>query len=65
LLHSAKIPFAEIDRLTFPEIEIALADDLEKPFGGVVLRSPEEVQQYAEWRKSLTWEQKIDIAREG
>jgi hypothetical protein len=55
----------EVDRLTTEEIQMCLAEDLEKPYGGVVLRSPEEVQQYGEWRRSLSWEEKIDIARDG
>lgn len=55
----------QIARLTMPEIEMALADDLEKPFGGVQLDSPEELVEYAAWWKSLGWQQRIEMARDG
>lgn len=54
----------EIDRLTFPEVEMALAEDLEKPLSGVQLKGDQEIAQYATWWRGLSWREKIDMARE-
>jgi hypothetical protein len=64
LLHLHHWTPQQIDRLTAPEIEMALASDLEKPFGGVTLDSPEELQEYLLWRRGLSWAEKLAIARE-
>jgi hypothetical protein len=54
----------EVAKMTIPEIILALDEDLEKTLGGHSL-SPDEQRQYAEWRRSLSWDEKIRIAREG
>ena len=51
----------EIDRMTIPEIELALQDDLEKPLGGSL--SPEEQREYAQRRRAMTWTERIADAR--
>jgi len=56
----------EIDALTEVEAAFLLDQDLEKqrPPMGARSMSPEEIQEYATWRRSLTWLQKLKIAVE-
>jgi hypothetical protein len=54
----------EIMQMTEVEIAFACDQDIERerPPLGAKRMNPNEIQQYAEWRRSLTWKQKLEIA---
>ncbi len=55
----------EIQRLTETEICLALDSDLETPRGpeGIRSQTDEELMAWAEWRRSLSLRDELDLAR--
>ena len=54
----------EILKMTETEVAFALDQDIEKPRPamGAMPMNPAQLQQYAAWRRSLTWKQKLELA---